>query len=95
MTGDIITYTALRENHAKVMDEVCDSAAPVIITRQNKRPVVMISCEEFRGIEETLHLLSSPANAERLRRSIEQANAGNLEEHELYEPADLDSKSAA
>ena len=41
---------------------------------------------ELEGLRETLHLLSSPANAERLRQSIAQANAGELEEHELFEP---------
>ncbi len=88
---DVITSTALRENLAKVMDEVCDSASHVIITRQNAQPVVMISLEEFRGMEETLHLLRSPANAKRLLESIAEANAGKLQEHELYEPADNQS----
>jgi antitoxin YefM len=34
---------------------------------------------------ETLHLLRSPANAERLLRSIEDADAGKLAEHPLIE----------
>ncbi len=88
---DIITSTALRENLAKVMDEVCASASHVIVTRQNAQPVVMISLEEFRGMEETLHLLRSPANAKRLLESIAEADAGMLQEHELYEPADNQS----
>ncbi len=89
---DVITSTALRENLSKVMDEVCDSAAPLIVTRQNARPVVMISLEEFRGMEETMHLMSSPANAERLIRSIAELNAGTSGEYEVIEP---DDKSAA
>jgi antitoxin YefM len=92
---DVITSTALRENLAKVLDEVCDSAAPMIVTRQNARPVVMISLEEYRGMEETLHLLRSPANAERLMRSIANADAGDLVEHDIIEPSKTDSKSAA
>jgi antitoxin YefM len=85
---DVITSTALRENLSKVLDEVCDSAAPLIVTRQNARPVVLISLEEFRSIEETMHLLSSPANAERLLESIEQLNAGNVVHHDIIEPED-------
>jgi antitoxin YefM len=92
---DVITSTALRENLSKVLDEVCDSAAPLIVTRQNARPVVLISLEEFRSIEETMHLLSSPANAERLLESIAQANAGNFIEHDIIEPDDTGKKSAA
>jgi antitoxin YefM len=92
---DVITSTALRENLSKVLDEVCDSAAPLIVTRQNARPVVLISLEEFRSIEETMHLLSSPANAEDLLESIAQANAGKFIEHDIIEPKDTDKKSAA
>jgi len=91
---DVITSTALRENLAKVMDEVCDSASHVIVTRQNARPVVMISLEEFRGIEETMHLLRSPENAERLIRSIAELNAGNVVERDIIEPGEPDAKPA-
>ena len=92
---DVITSTALRENLAKVMDEVCASASHVIVTRQNAQPVVMISLEEFRGMEETLHLLRSPANAERLIQSIAELNAGIFVEHDLIEDAGSDDKPAA
>jgi antitoxin YefM len=94
---DVITSTALRENLSKVLDEVCDSASPLIVTRQNARHVVLISLEEFRAWEETVHLLRSPANAERLLESIEQLNAGNGVEHDIIEPEDdhRQSKTAA
>ena len=80
-----VSYTELRQHLAKFMDEVCDSGAPLIITRQNARPVVMLSLEEFESIEATLHLLRSPANAARLLRSIEDAEAGKLVEHDVSE----------
>jgi antitoxin YefM len=94
---DVITSTALRENLSKVLDEVCNSAAPLIVTRQNARPVVLISLEEFRSIEETMHLLSSPANAERLLESIDQLNAGNGVHHDIIEVGEdhAPSKTAA
>lgn len=81
----VVSYTHFRQNLAAVMDEVCDSRAPVIVTRRNARPVVMLSLEEYEGMEETLHLLSSPRNAERLLASIAEAEAGELERHD--EPA--------
>ena len=45
-------------------------------------PVVMLSLEEYESMAETLHLLRSPANADRLLRSIESADAGHVAEHE-------------
>jgi antitoxin YefM len=80
-----VSYTELRSNLAKYMEEVCDSRAPLLVTRQNARGVVMISEDEFEGMMETLHLLRSPANAARLLRSIDEANSGALSGHDLVE----------
>jgi antitoxin YefM len=80
-----VSYTELRANLAKYMEEVCDSRDALHVTRQNARTVVMMSEEEYEGILETLHLLRSPENAARLLRSIESADAGRLTEHEIIE----------
>jgi antitoxin YefM len=82
---DHVSYTDLRQNLAKFLDQVCNERAPVVVTRQNARSVVMMSLEEFEAIEETLHLLRSPANADRLRQSIAHAEAGELAEHDIAE----------
>ncbi|MCP0199954.1 type II toxin-antitoxin system Phd/YefM family antitoxin [Salmonella enterica subsp. enterica serovar Mbandaka] len=36
-----VSYAELRSNLAKYMDEVCDSRAPLLVTRRNARSVVM------------------------------------------------------
>jgi antitoxin YefM len=80
-----VSYTELRTHLAEYMEKVCDSRAPLVVTRQNARSVVMISEDEYESIMETLHLLRSPANAARLLHSIESADAGTLTEHEVIE----------
>ena len=80
-----VSYTDLRANLASYMDAVCDNRDTLVVTRQNARSVVLMSEDEFASMMETLHLLRSPANAARLFRSIEEATAGNLEEHALIE----------
>ena len=45
-----VSYTELRANLAKYMDEVCDTHAALHITRQNARTVVMLSEEEYEGM---------------------------------------------
>jgi antitoxin YefM len=68
------------------MDQVCDGRAPLHVTRQGGRTVVVISEQEFDGWMETVHLLRSPANARRLLASVASANAGKLRERGLIEP---------
>ncbi len=71
-----ITYTAARENLASTMDQVCEDRAPVIITRNRDQSVVMMSLSEFEKLEETAHLLRSPANAQRLLAGIASLEKG-------------------
>ena len=56
-----------------------------MVTRQTGEPVVLLALSEYESLEETIHLLRSPANAERLLRSIKEAEAGNLVEHQPEE----------
>ena len=80
-----VSYTELRANLAKYMDDVCDGRAPLHVTRQNARSVVMIAEDEYEGMMETLHLLRSPANAARLLRSMKAADAGKLVARDIVE----------
>jgi antitoxin YefM len=82
-----VSYSELRNNLATYMEAVCDDRAPLLVTRQNARSVVLMSEEDYEGLMETVHLLKSPANALRLLRSIQEANEGKLTERELIEPA--------
>jgi antitoxin YefM len=82
---DAITYTAARQNLARLMDEVSESHSPVIITRQKAESVVMMSLSDFNRIRETAYLLSNPANAGRLRASIADAAQGKLKTVSLDE----------
>lgn len=65
-----VSYSEARDNLKKVIDQAVVSRAPILITRQRGENVVMVSAEEWAGMEETLHLMSSPANAERLMEAV-------------------------
>jgi antitoxin YefM len=73
-----VSYSDFRNNLASYMDAVCDDRAPIVVTRRNARSVVLISEEDYEGLMETVHLLKSPANANRLLRSIKEADEGAL-----------------
>ena len=82
---DTISYSSFRTNLAKTLNKVNDDHTPLIITRQNARPAVIMSLEDFKSYEETAYLMSSPKNAERLSQSIAEIEAGQTTQHDLIE----------
>ena len=80
-----VTFTDLRNNLATHLDKVQDDRDELIVTRQNHDPVIILALSEWEGMKETLHLLSTPANAEHLRLSIAELDAGGGVERDLIE----------
>jgi antitoxin YefM len=83
---DVVTYSRARQDLARLMDKVSDDRSPLMVTRRGGRSVVVLSLEDYRGMEETLYLMRSPANARRLLNSIRAADRGEVTEHTLIEP---------
>ena len=79
------SYSELRRNLASELDRVTEDREPVIITRDRKPAVVLISVEDFGSYEETEYLLRSPENARQLRESIAEIENGGGTERELIE----------
>lgn len=73
---DTMSYTTFRNQLASTLDKVNDDHKPIIITRQNGKPAVVISLEDFQAYEETAYLMASPKNAERLNAAIAQVESG-------------------
>lgn len=82
---NVLTYSDTRANLKDVMDRVVEDRAPVVITRQKAEAVVMVSLADWNAMEETLHLLSTPTNAERLRTAVRELDAGQGTERALAE----------
>lgn len=76
----------LRGTLDQLIAEVANSAEPTMISDNEGHQAVLVPVPDVGSWEETLYLLSSPANAERLRRSIAEADMGKLAERELIDP---------
>jgi antitoxin YefM len=72
-----ISYSEARDNLKSVIDRVVADRAPVAITRQRGEGAVLVSESEWASIEETLYLLRSPRNAERLLEAVRGFEAGD------------------
>jgi antitoxin YefM len=82
---NVISYTDTRGRLKDVMDRVVENHEPVVISRQKSESVVMVSLVDWHAIEETMHLLSSSENAQRLKSAIDELNAGGGGERQLTE----------
>lgn len=69
----------------QLIDRVILDAEPTILCNEQGKQAVLMSLDEFNSWQETLYLLSNPANAEHLRKSIAQANSGKKSVRELIE----------
>ena len=79
----VINYTEARNNFKSVLDTVVNDADYTIINRRDAEDAVVMSLDYFNAMQETLHLLKSPANVSHLEKSIAQYKEGKVTRHEL------------
>jgi antitoxin YefM len=77
-----ITASEARKNLFPLIEQVNDDRTPVEITSR-RGDAVLMSRADYEALEETAHLLRSPANARRLLESLQQANSGDRQERAL------------
>ncbi len=90
----VTNYTDLRTHLKTYCDEVADTGEPLIIQRRGGADVALVSLDELAGLEETAHLLRSPANARRLLESVRELRSGGgavLSVEELRQQYGLDA----
>lgn len=80
---EIISYTKARNNFSDVMNKVCQNHTPITIYRQESKPVVLISLEDYNSIEETMYLMSTPNNFKNLLQSIDEIEQGKVIEMDI------------
>ena len=79
----VVSYSDARNSLKAVLDRVVNDHAPTVIHRRDGGDVVLVSEQAYSSMVETMYLLSSPANAAHLMRSIEQDKQGQAERHAL------------
>lgn len=71
-------FTEFRTELKNFLDQVEDNNEMIVVKRKTGKGAVVISLDEYNSIMETVHLLSSKANADRLYESIQQMKAGEI-----------------
>jgi antitoxin YefM len=72
-----VSYDEAAENLEAMIDKVVADRTPLAITLERGEGAVLISASEWVSIEETLYLLRSPKNAERLLDAVRGFETGD------------------
>ncbi|MEX1198202.1 MAG: type II toxin-antitoxin system Phd/YefM family antitoxin [Pseudohongiellaceae bacterium] len=88
----IISYSSARGRFKQVLDRVAEDADYTVVTRRDAEDAVILSLDHFNALMETVHLLSSSANAAHISRSIDQYRRGETQKHALK---DADAQKTA
>lgn len=76
-------YSAARNNLRSMIDSVCNDCEEYIITTKDNQSAVLISYEEYASMKETMYLLSSKTNRDRLLESIDEIENGEFTVREI------------
>jgi len=81
-----VNYSELRQNLKANLDTVTDHSELLIVHRSKGKSIVMMSLAEYNALQETLHLIRSKVNRQRLEDAVENINSKvNLFQHPLVE----------
>ncbi|MDO5057536.1 MAG: type II toxin-antitoxin system Phd/YefM family antitoxin [Lautropia sp.] len=82
----VVSFSDARSQFKRVIDEVVADCDATLIHRRDGENAVLISEATYNSLMETMHLLSSPANARRLMDAIAQDREGKAQTQSLLEP---------
>ncbi len=69
---EAVFYSQARNNLRTIITDVCDNFNEYIITTKDNQSAVLISQDEYNSMKETMYLLSSRSNRERLMDSVDE-----------------------
>ncbi len=73
---DVVNYTEFRNNLKRSLDKVSDDEEVVVVSRSRNKNVVVLSLKEYNSLTETIHLLGSEKNRQRLSEAIREMESG-------------------
>lgn len=65
-------YSQARNNLREIINKVCDDFEEYIITTKDDKTAILISYEEYSSMKETMYLLSSKNNRDRLNDAMDE-----------------------
>jgi len=67
-----VFYSQARNNLRSIIDKVCTDFDEFLITTKDNKTAVIMSYAEYSAMKETMYLLSSKTNRDRLHEAVDQ-----------------------
>ncbi len=80
-----IFYSQARNNLRTIIDNVCNDFDEYLITTKDNKTAVLISYDEYSAMKETMYLLSSKTNRDRLNEAVDQIENLQFTPREIVE----------
>ena len=78
-----VQYSTARNNLRSIINKVCDNFEEFIITTKDKQSAILISQDEYYSMKETIYLLSSKNNRDRLLESVDEIDCLKFEKKDI------------
>ncbi|MBW4577218.1 MAG: type II toxin-antitoxin system prevent-host-death family antitoxin [Aphanothece sp. CMT-3BRIN-NPC111] len=85
LSYQITSPTDARNSFFKLLDQVAQDHQVFIVNRRDGENVALISESDLNSLLETVYLLRSPANAQRLLAAIEESKSGKIQPQTIEE----------
>lgn len=75
----ILTASEARANLYRLIDQTAEAHEPIVIAGK-RSSAVLVSADDWRAIQETMHLLSVPGMRESIREAMAEPLEGSAKE---------------
>lgn len=72
------SFTEFRQNMKQHLESIEKDQDILILSGPKNKGYVVLTLDQFEAMEETAHLLSTPANAARLAQGLKEAEGGKV-----------------
>jgi antitoxin YefM len=85
LSYEITSPTEARNDFFKLLEQVAENHQIYLINRRDGENVALIAESDLKSLMETVYLLRSPANAQRLLDAMEESRTGNIQPQSIEE----------
>ncbi len=78
-----VFYSQARNNLRDIIGRVCNDFDEFLITTKDNKKAILISYDEYTAMKETMYLLSSKTNRDRLLDAVEQIETSKFTKKDL------------